>query len=237
VNAGAGSVDDDDAEAATGAAIEAAFERAGADASVRAVPGRDLAATAARIASEERPDAVVAAGGDGTVGAVAGALAGTDATMGVLPLGTFNHFAKLLGLPDDLDAAAAALVGGTVRQVDVAEVNGRVFVNNSVVGAYPSMVSIRERIAAKRGWGEVRAVPVAMIRVLREFPVHRLDLTSPEGFTLNHARTPMLFIGNGVYQNAGGGTGDRESITDGLLGVAVAHTVSRWALVRVAIRA
>ena len=66
---------------------------------------------------------------------------------------------------------------GAVRAVDVAEVNGRCFVNNSSLGVYPAMVGIRDRIREERGWGKVRAAPVAAWRVLRRFPVRRLHIT------------------------------------------------------------
>lgn len=100
------------------------------------------------------------------------------AVVGVLPLGTFDHFAKDLGIPTDLTEAAASLVSGEERQVDIGEVNGRVFVNNSAPGVHPAMVAVRDRIRDQRGWGKIRAVPVAAVRVLRAFPVHRFDLRS-----------------------------------------------------------
>ena len=64
--------------------------------------------------------------------------------MGVLPLGTLNHFARDLGIPTDLEEAVRVVVEGTVREVDVGEANGRVFVNNSSIGLYPDAVSLRD---------------------------------------------------------------------------------------------
>ena len=146
VNDGAGSVADDDRDGEV-AAIEAAFAGTGVEVDVRMEAPGDLPAVLARIwAAPDRPDAIVVAGGDGTVNAAAGAAAGTDLLLGVLPMGTFNHFAKDLGLPTDLPGAAAALAQGDERQVDVGEVNGRVFVNNSALGVYPEMVAVRDRL-------------------------------------------------------------------------------------------
>ncbi|MCL4402149.1 MAG: sphingosine kinase, partial [Acidobacteria bacterium] len=89
-------------------------------------PGAPLAAAARRaIAGGER--AVVAGGGDGTISSVAAALAGSGAALGVLPLGTLNHFAKDLGIPLDLDGAVRTIARGHSALVDVGEVNGRVF--------------------------------------------------------------------------------------------------------------
>src|SRR4051812_47059714 len=69
--------------------------------------------------AQGHPQLVVAAGGDGTVNAVASVLAGTDIALGVLPLGTLNHFARDIGMPLDLQGAARAIVAGKRRAVDV----------------------------------------------------------------------------------------------------------------------
>lgn len=234
INGGAGSVEDDDA---TAAEIVDAFAAAGVAAEVQAVEPAALAdELLASWRTGDRPDAVLVAGGDGTVNCGATAAAGTDVVFGVVPLGTFNHFAKDLGLPADLGEAARALAAGTIQEVDVAEVNGRVFVNNSVLGLYPMMVAIRDRLRERRGWGKVRAVPVACVAVLRAFPRHRLDLDGP-GLTLRRVRTPLVFVGNGRFDNGDGGPARREDLSDGLLGVAVADVVSRRGLVANAWRA
>ena len=100
---------------------------------------------------------VVAGGGDGTIAAVAAALVDTDVTLGVLPLGTLNHFAKDLGIPLDLEAAVRTLFAGNVARVDVGEVNGRIFLNNSSIGFYPQIVRERERLQ-RHGTGKWVAV-------------------------------------------------------------------------------
>ena len=105
--------------------------------------GDDISSLAARALSENRHP-VVAGGGDGTVSAVAGVLAGTDAAIGVLPMGTLNHFAKDVGIPRHLEVAVRNIFTGQVTNVDVGEVNGRVFVNNSGIGFYPHFVRQRE---------------------------------------------------------------------------------------------
>ena len=235
VNCGAGSVDGDAADAQI-ADIERAMTAAGADARVRTFDPRHMADEVA-AAWAETPDAVLVAGGDGTVGSAAGVAAGTEVVLGVLPLGTFNHFARDLGLPTALDDAVAAVAQGVPRAIDVAEVNGRVFVNNSVLGAYPAMVDIRDDLREQRGWGKVRAVPLAALHVLRRFPLHRLTIATPDGTIRRRVRTPFVFIGNGSYDDGGGRVGDRSSLADGRLCVYVAHVVSRWGLVRTALHA
>jgi len=111
------------------------------EANVRLVAGPDLLA-AARAAAASDTDVVVMAGGDGTVSAGAGGLAGTGKPMGVLPLGTLNHFARDLGIPTLLEDAVRTVAEGIVREVDVGEANDRVFVNNSSLGLYPAAVAL-----------------------------------------------------------------------------------------------
>ncbi|MGI8754913.1 MAG: diacylglycerol/lipid kinase family protein [Acidimicrobiales bacterium] len=237
VNGGAGSVDEAD-DSSEVAAIEEAFEAAGASAHAQVAAPEDFQDVIQRIWSGEdgdRPDAVVIAGGDGTVACAAQVALEHDVVLAVLPMGTFNHFAKDLAMPTELTEAAAAIVGGEIRHVDVAEVNDRTFVNNAALGLYPTLVAIREQITDRRGWGKVRAVPVASGRALRSFPLHRLDLRG-EGFGRQHVRTPLVFIGNGIYDNASGGVHRRAGLTDGCLGVSVAHVVSRFGLIRLILR-
>src|SRR5215212_7448519 len=78
--------------------------------------------------------AILAAGGDGTVSTIAAAIVDSDKALGVLPLGTLNHFARDLKIPFDLEAAVQTIVVGHTTEVDVAEVNGRIFLNNSSLG-------------------------------------------------------------------------------------------------------
>src|SRR5690349_18840321 len=127
---------------AEAAAIEDLFAGSGLLATVKQVQGQDLPA-AAREAALSDADVVVMGGGDGTMSAGAGALAGTGKVMGVLPLGTLNHFARDLGVPTAIEEAVRTVAAGVVREIDVGEANGRVFVNNSSIGIYPAVVSLR----------------------------------------------------------------------------------------------
>ena len=238
INASAGSVDDDDTDGEKQRILDA-FAKAASEIDVRveAVDPADLQDRIVELwKASPRPDALVVGGGDGTVNNAANAAAGTDIVLGVLPLGTFNHFAGDLGMPDDLEAAAAALTNGEVRRVDVAEVNGRVFVNNSLVGLYPRMVAIRDEVMDDRGWGKIRAVPVAAWKVLRAFPTQRLDLAGSGGFTRAQVRTPLLFVGNGIYKSAPGSPPTRQRLDEGLLGLEVTRGGSRWRLIRAGIQ-
>jgi diacylglycerol kinase family enzyme len=174
---------------------------------------------------------IVAGGGDGTVSSVASCLMGRDVRLGVLPLGTLNHFAKDLGLPLEAEAAMAVVLAGHVRRVDVGEVNGRVFLNNSSIGLYPRMVRLRQRRDA-RGWRKWLVAARAMFAVMR----HRRDLgvrLELDGTSIAR-RTPLVFIGNNEYRMEGLDPGSRPSLTEGVLSLYVLRARGWSGLLRAA---
>ncbi len=233
VNCGAGSVDDDATSEQRHDILEA-FETVHVDAEVVFAKGTELT-DAIQAAARKHPDAVVVAGGDGSIGTAASVLADGDVPLAVLPFGTFNHFAKDIGMPLELTAAAAAVAHGETRKVDLAEVGGHCFVNNSSIGVYPIMVAVRGQIREQRGWGKLRAVPVAMGHVLRRFPVRRITITA-DGY---HARlrTPFVFVGNNRYDVGPRGVGERSEIDGGELCAYVARAESPRRLLWIAMKA
>jgi diacylglycerol kinase family enzyme len=193
--------------------IAARFLAAGCDAEVVALQRGQDPAEAARTAGA-RAAVVVAAGGDGTVSGVAAGLVGTNALLGVLPLGTLNHFAKDLRIPLDLEGAVATIVAGHVGRVDIGRVNGRVFLNNSSIGIYPSIVEGREELR-RRGHRKWAAHALAMFRVLRR---HRGVFVTIEADGRRSARrTPFLFVGNNEYEIDGIHLGGRTRLDGGRL--------------------
>lgn len=233
VNCGAGSVEADAVDEERRRMAEA-FAPLGVDTRVAVVVGGAVP-SAVRAAVDRGADVVAVAGGDGTIGAAAEIVAGSDAVLGALPRGTFNHFARDLGIPLELADAARVVVEGRTVAVDVAEVNGRAFVNNSSVGLYPAMVDLREDIRSRRGWGKVRAAPVAALRVLRRFPVRRLHIrVDGERW---HVRSPFVFVGNNRYEVGPKGVGARTRMAEGVLCCYVARATSRLGLVRMAVAA
>ncbi len=172
---------------------------------------------------------VVAGGGDGTVNAVVNAIHGHRVQLGILPLGTLNHFARDLGIPIDLAAALDVLVAGIVMSVDAAEVNGHLFVNNSSVGLYPRIVRLRERFEGPR-IGKWIIAAWATWRVTRTRRPMRVAL-SADGVETSRM-TPLVFVGNNAYRMAGFEAGSRESVQNGALAVYVVRTSGRWKLLR-----
>ena len=195
--------------------------------------GDDISALAARALGEHRHP-IVAGGGDGTVNAVAGKLAGTDTPLGVLPMGTLNHFAKDAGIPLNLAAAVRNLFTGQVTRVDVGEVNGRVFVNNSGVGFYPHFVRQREE-QEKRGHVKRVAFMLALRATVRRYFRLRIKLRMDQAEALEHM-TPFLFVGNNRYQTSGLHIGTRSRLDSGRLWVCTAPTLGRRDVMAVAMR-
>jgi diacylglycerol kinase family enzyme len=177
--------------------IEAMFRDAGVAADVQVVASKHLAARAREAAASEA-DVVVAGGGDGTVSTVAGALAGGPKPLGVLPLGTWNHFARDLNIPLRPDEAVRTIAAGHTRAVDVGEVNGHVFVNNSSLGIYPRIVREREGRRSRLGGRKWLALMATVRAAFRRFPLVRVRVET-EGRSVRSS-TPLLFIGNNRYE-------------------------------------
>lgn len=210
-------------------------EALGLHAEVRSVGSGEQITNAARQALCEGAGAVVAGGGDGTVSAVASCLAGSGVPLGVLPLGTLNHFAKDLGIPTDIDGALQVIARGKVLDVDVAEVNGQPFINNSSLGLYPHIVREREQQQRLLGRGKWLALLTATLRVLqRSHPMWlRIEVNGEQLVR----RTGFVFIGNNNYRMGGLQIGERTSLTDGTLSLCVTRKSNRMALLRLALRA
>jgi diacylglycerol kinase family enzyme len=217
--------------------LQSIFRKHGIAADVRFVPGSELQSEAQRAvkrAESKEIDAIVAGGGDGTISAVAAALAGTDIPLGVLPLGTLNNFAKDLKIPLRLEEAAAVISDGVVRSVDVGEVNGQVFINNSSIGIYPYLVLDRDRRRERHGLSKWTAMALASMRAFRNLPLRRLVVSAPDW--QGSYRTPCVFIGNNEYELHGSSFGSRQCLDRGELCLFVADQQSRLALLWLAVR-
>jgi diacylglycerol kinase family enzyme len=217
--------------------IRDGFVAHGIDAEVRDVDGAWLASVA-RGAATEGFDAVVAGGGDGTLNTIANALAGGPVAFGVLPLGTHNHFAKELGVPLDLDAAVAALARGTSDDLDVGEVNGRVFLNFSGLGLHPMFVKHRDAQREVLGRRKFVAMFFALFSVLRRLPVRRVRLRF--GDTVIRRTTPSVIVCNNPLQMKLLGVENVSTPDRGVLNVYLARATKWygviWLILRAAVR-
>lgn len=164
------------------------------------------------------------AGGDGSIRCAAEVLANTDVALLAIPEGTHNHFAKALGIAT-LDDAIAATKGGNRIAIDVARVNGKIFVNNSSIGAYPGLVEVRE--AHEDRLPKPVANLVAAFHQLRAGHRVRVDIDR------RPSKAWLVFVGNGAYGENLVDITTRESLRDGVLDVRVVRADRRFARLRI----
>jgi diacylglycerol kinase family enzyme len=190
---------------------------------------------AARRAARSDHRIVIAGGGDGTVNAVASELVGTEKQLGILPLGTFNYFARELGLPSDIEEAFRHCFRGITRTVTVGEVNGRVFLNNASVGLYPLILSIREQ--TYRRWGRNKFVAYwSVLKALFRSDTN-LKLTIASNGSSRTVWTPLVFVARNSYQLEQFNVPGIRCVASDSLSVYVAKPKSKFKLLMSALRA
>ena len=209
--------------------IRALFAAAGVVAEVQAAhgPGIDVAL---REAVARRPEVIFAGGGDGTISAAAAHLVNTGITLGVLPIGTLNHFARDIGVPLPLREAITALATAPVRAVDVAEVNGHIFINNCSLGSYAEAVRRRDALRRTHGHGKWWAMVLASWAVFRELRRLRLQIQTPD--RLVSLRTPFVLVSNNRYTGSVLSSSLRPNLDEGRLWLYTTRVHRRAAFIR-----
>ncbi len=230
INAAGGSFVEDE----TYESIAAAFSEKSIDVNIHlARSGDEIADLAKKAASGDAP-VIVGCGGDGTIALIAGICAASSKTLGIIPLGTLNHFSKDLDIPQDINGAVTVLADGIVRRVDVGEVNGRTFINNSSIGIYPQIVLHREAQQERLGRGKWSAAALAALRVFRRSPFLRVKFEL-DGVAFVR-RVPFVFIGNNVYEMDLYNIGTRKRLDGGLLSVYFLHRGGRLGVLELLFR-
>jgi diacylglycerol kinase family enzyme len=232
INRGGGRTGDD---ARARGRVATTLAKAGIDGKIDLLDGEQLARRVKRLVAADT-NLIIVGGGDGTVSAAAGSAADSETMLGILPMGTLNHLARDLGISSDLAEAAAVIAAGKMRRIDVAELNGRVFVNNSTIGLYPLMVVDREAQQERLGRSKRLAMLVASARTLMQFHHHRLTLTV-NGNDKETVETPLLFVGNNDYKLAMPAAGRREKLDAGHLSVLVMAGKGRAGMIGAVLRA
>lgn len=230
INAGSGTSGKEDAPER----LAELFGASGIEVRVSLARSGDELLELAALAARSEAATIVAGGGDGTICGVASALVDTDKALGVLPLGTFNHFAKDLGIPLDIEGAAQTIIAGHAIQIDVGEVNERIFINNSSLGLYPSIVHHREQ-KQRLGHRKWPALIWAAFTVLRRYPFMDVRLNA-DGKEFS-SRTPFVFVGNNEYEMESFNIGGRACLDAGRLSLYFSHRTGRLGLLRLALRA
>lgn len=233
INCRAGTVLGSDQRALRGI-VEGAFVAAGHDICVACIDPRELESWVRQAVGSE-PDAVLVAGGDGTVRCAAHALAGTHTALGIIPLGTINRLARDLAIPLDCERAAHALARPTVRRIDVADVNGRSFLCNSLLGLPLDLTESRQLLRGRPLLERMAGYARTIARVLGS--TRRLRLSIDDGEDEITVRAISLAIVNNAYCEAPSLLLRREALDRGELAVYVLRHKSGWAVALAVLRA
>lgn len=176
-------------------------------------------------------DVIVAAGGDGTVRAVAERVSKTEYAFAVVPCGTFNFFARAHGIPEDREAALEVAATGEPKPVRLGEINERVFLINASLGLYAKSVEAREEATARFGRKRI-VVILSMLKTL--LTRHRLLLVRfRTGEAVELRQTPMVFIGNNSLQLRNLKLSVARCFRQDMLAVVTLKPVRGWELLRV----
>lgn len=199
LNAMSGATRGQDA-AALAATIRESFAAHGRQADVELIhPGQLRPRLEALRDGSPSPDAIVVGGGDGSISTGGQVLAGSDIALGVLPLGTFNLFARAIEMPLDLSQAVAALGAAMPVKVDTMQVNGRTVLQHASIGIQPHVVLLREKLTHESRIGKIAKGALAWMKVLRRPP--RLALSAETARERIVRGTPAVLISNNAMRS------------------------------------
>ena len=177
---------------------------------------------------------VVAAGGDGTINAVAQAALGSGCAFGVLPHGTFNYFSRAHGIPADTAAAMQVLLHEAAAPVQVGLVNEHLFLVNASLGLYPKLLEDREAWKRQLGRSRLVAFGAGLLTMLHGARSLRLHI-EVQGRTRD-VRTPTLFVGNNALQLAQLGFPEAQAVERGELAAIMLRPVGRLRILALVLR-
>lgn len=179
-------------------------------------------------------DILIAGGGDGTISTAAELVANTSITLAVVGLGTRNHFARDLDIPKDPVEAIGLVHNMQVKQIDMGEVNGHLFINNATIGLYPEIVEKREETMKKRGWKKWSAHITAALKVLWWMPNMQLSVKIEK--QQDYQLIPFLFVGNNEYEGKVITDSKRSSLDEGKLWLCRPRTPGKWPLLQISLQ-
>ncbi|EIE51356.1 diacylglycerol kinase, catalytic region [Citreicella sp. 357] len=225
----------DQGEDARRAKLTALCDAAGISARIVVPPRKQpLEEASAEALARTGADVLVASGGDGTIAAVATAAHAADVPMGIIPQGTFNYFARGLGIPEDADGAVNALASGVPRDVSLAEANGEVFLNNTSLGVYPLILQRRESVYAR--WGRSRLAAYWSVLLTLSGMRRPLKLSLTVDGRETRLRTPLVFVANSAFQLERFNLAGVDAIRNGDFALFTARHTGTMELVRTALK-
>lgn len=210
------------------------FAASGIEVNLRLARSGDQIELFAKAAVDSDAEVVLAGGGDGTISSVAGVVAASGKTFGVLPLGTLNNFSKDLNIPQDIAEAIRVIAEGKTAEIDLAEVNGRKFINNSSIGLYPRIVRKRDQHQQRLGYGKWRAAFWAAISIFRISPFLKVEILVDGKLFVR--KTPFVFVGNNEYEMEIYNIGRRPKLDKGRLSIYFLHRGGRLGVIMLLLR-
>lgn len=179
---------------------------------------------------KQKYDAVIAAGGDGTVNHIINILDDNMMPIGILPAGTLNHFAKDNNIPLTLQDSVKLITCGEVNEVDTAMLNDIIFVNNSSIGIYPLAVKVREQEKSRFAGNKWLSLLYGSIKVLIKFPLYTVNIKLKND--IESYKSVFVLVGNNKYELDIFSLGQRNSLKQGVLSLYAAKCTSRWSFIR-----
>jgi diacylglycerol kinase family enzyme len=173
---------------------------------------------------------LVVAGGDGGINSVIQKVIQSDCPVGIIPVGTFNFFARTHQIPEALDGALTTILNGYYEPVQVGMINEKIFLVNASLGLYPDLLEDRERF--KRRWGRSRfvaAIAGLYFLALSRQIIHLKLTTQTRSIEL---QTPSLFVANNSLQLENLGIAEADKIEQGKLVAIVPRPLNKWAMVK-----
>lgn len=167
---------------------------------------------------------LIIAGGDGTISLFATLCCRQDLQVGIIPLGTFNYFAKELSIPQELEEAVTTTITGSPKKVSLGKVNQKYFINNCSLGVYTKIIENRENDKATFGRYKLVAFLSALRTILSWRRVFSITIAI-DGKPIEHAAT-TVFIGNNTAQYKDVGLSLAKHTERDQLGIAILKKMS-----------
>lgn len=229
LNARSGSHESDE----TRAILEKVFGESGRLFHISVVARKELGRVAEEKAASDC-DILVAGGGDGTICCVAEAALKSGKTLGVLPLGTFNYFAKNLGIPLEIEAAARTILEGETVRAPVLDFDGRLVLNNTSIGIHPAVLLTRRKLYRLWGRNQLNAYLSVLLTAFYPAPRLRVRLDTEEGEKVRE--TPLVMICSNAFQMEAFALGGKECLDSGKFALYVARMAGRATVLKLGLR-
>lgn len=190
-----------------------------------------------RIAKEKAAsdcEILVAGGGDGTICGVAEASLGKGKILGVLPLGTFNYFARNLDIPLEPEAAARVILDGRPVHARVLDLDGRLVLNNASIGIHPAILLKRRRLYRRWGRNQLNAYLSVILTAFQPPPRLRVRLATDEGEVVRE--TPLVMVCSNAFQIETFALAGVECLEEKKFALYVARPGGRFTILRLGMR-